>query len=107
MESYFNISSDAKCDSSYNNLNNGGSQGGFLIFLMDKTGRLSPIMWQSKRICQVIKSTMAAETLALVDAVEASFWLPKLFIEICSTTEKLVVLPLDCYIDSKPLHEAL
>ena len=94
-------------DSSYNNLNNGGSQGDFLIFLMDKTGRLSPIMWQSKRICQVIKSTMAAETLALVDALEASFWLPKLFIEICSTTEKLVVLPLDCYIDSKPLHEAL
>ena len=37
---------------------------------------------------------MAAETLALV-AVEASFWLSKLFIEICSTAKKLVVLPSD------------
>ena len=25
-------------DSSYNNLENGGSQGGFIIFLKDKTG---------------------------------------------------------------------
>ena len=57
-------------------------------------------MWQSKRICQVVKSMMAAEMLA-------SFRLIKLFIEICSTAEKPVVLPLDCYIESKQLHEAL
>ena len=60
-----------------------------------------------KTIRRVVKSTIAAETLALVDAAEASFWLSKLFIEICSTAEKSVVLPLDCYIDSKQLHEAL
>ena len=46
---------------------------------------------------------MAAETLALVDAAEALFWLS---IEISRTARKLVVLP-DCYIDSKQLHEAL
>ena len=74
---------------------------------MDKTGRLSPIMWQLKWICLDVKSMMAAETLALVNAAEASFWLSKLFIEICNTAEKLVVLPLYCYIDSKQLHEAL
>ena len=50
---------------------------------------------------------MATETLALVDAAKASFWLSKLFVEICSAAEKLVVLPLDCCIDSKQLHEAL
>ena len=50
---------------------------------------------------------MAAEMLVLVDAAEASFWLSKLFVEICSTAEKSVVLPLDCYTDSKQLHEAL
>ena len=39
-------------DLSYNNLDNGGSNGGgFTIFLRDKTGRISPIMWQSKWIC--------------------------------------------------------
>ena len=38
-------------DLSYDNLDNGGSQGGFIIFLRDKTGRMSPIMWQSEWIC--------------------------------------------------------
>ena len=28
-------------------------------------------MWESKKICCMVKSTMAAETLALVDAAEA------------------------------------
>ena len=59
-------------DSSYNNLDNGSSQGGFIIFVSDKTGKISPITWQSKRIRPVVQSTMAAETLALVDAVKAS-----------------------------------
>ena len=58
-------------DSSYNDVDNGGSQEGFIIFLSDRTRRLSPIMWQSKRIRQVLKSTMAAETLALVYATES------------------------------------
>ena len=58
-------------DSSYNDVDNGGSQEGFIIFLSDRTRRLFPIMWQSKRIRQVLKSTMAAETLALVYATES------------------------------------
>ena len=90
-------------DFSHNNLDNGGFQGGFIIFLRN----ITPIMWQSKRICQVVKSMMAAETLPLVDAAEASFWLSKLFTEIHSTAKKLVVLPLYCDIDSKQLHETL
>ena len=38
-------------------------------------GNSSLVMWQSKKICCVVKSTMAAETLALVDVAEASCWL--------------------------------
>ena len=53
------------------------------------------------------KNYDGCKTLALVDAAETSFWLFELFIQICGTAEKLVVLPLDCYIDSKQLHEAL
>ena len=62
-------------DASYNNLENGDSQGGFCIFLQDSYGNLSLIIWQSKKIHRMIKSTMAAETLAFVDAAEASCWL--------------------------------
>ena len=68
-------------DSSYNNLGNGHSQGSLMVFLNGKNNNLTPLMWQSKQISQVVKSTMAAETLALVDAAEASFWLSKLFCE--------------------------
>ena len=78
-----------------------------MAFLNDKNN-LTPIICQSKQICQVVKSTMTAEIVALVDAAEASFWLSKLFSEIYSGKEsQSVTLPLKLYIDSKQLHEAL
>ena len=63
-------------------------------------------MWQSKWIRHVVKSTIAAETLALVYKTEASLWLSKLFVEIYNT-QKLIALPLNCHTDSKQQHEAL
>ena len=94
-------------DSSFNNLDNGGSQEGFKMFLTDNIGNSSSVIWQSKKIRRVVKSTMAAETLALVDAAEASFWLSKLFVEICSGNKIQINMPLHFYIDSKQLHEGL
>ena len=44
----------------------------YIFFVSDKTGKISPITWQSKRIRPVVQSTMAAEILAFVDAVKAS-----------------------------------
>ena len=38
---------------------------------------MSPIMWQSKRLQRVVKSTMAAETLIQVEAAAAGYWLSK------------------------------
>ena len=64
-------------------------------------------MWQSKPVYQIVKSMMVAEALALVDATKASFWLSKLFIDKQHWKKKSVLLPLNCYIDSKKLHEAL
>ena len=63
------------CDSPYNNLDNGGVHGGFMVFLNDKIDNLTPIIWQSKRIHRVVNSTMAVETLASINAAEASFWI--------------------------------
>ena len=60
-----------------------------------------------KQISQVLKSIMVAETLALVDAAEILFWLSELLAEICSTAEKYIVLPLNCYIEIKQLHKTL
>ena len=40
-------------DSSYNNLNGGGSQGGHIVFLKDKFNQSCPISWRSVRVRRV------------------------------------------------------
>jgi hypothetical protein len=54
------------CDASHANLPNAGSQGGFVSFLIDKNGLYCPITWQSRKLRRVVKSTIAAECLAIV-----------------------------------------
>ena len=71
-------------DALYNNLENNGSQGRFCRFLQDSYKNLFLIMWQSKHIRCMVKSTIAAENFALVDAAEASCWLSNLISELLS-----------------------
>ena len=59
------------CDASFMNLNDGGSQGGYVIFLKGENGSYMPLAWQSKRVRRIVKSTLGAETLAMVDLAEA------------------------------------
>ena len=56
-------------------LKDGGSQGGFTIYLAGENKVSSPIMWKSKKLCRVVKSAMAAETLIQVEVAMACFWL--------------------------------
>ena len=87
-------------DASYANLKDGGSQGGYVIFMTDGL-MVSPIAWQSKRIKRVVKSTLAAETLALVEASEASLWIQCVIKEVLNEE-----LSAECFTDSKSLYEA-
>ena len=61
-------------DSSLGNLKDGGSQCGFIIYLVGENNVSSPIMWKSKKLCRVVESAMAAETLIQVEAAESCFW---------------------------------
>ena len=63
------------CDASFKNLANHGSQGGFIAFIIDNKGIYSPIAWQSRKVRRVVKSTIAAESLAALDAAEMSVFL--------------------------------
>lgn len=58
------------CDASFGNLPNGGSQGAYFTFLIDQAGVYVPIAWQSRRVRRVVKSTVAAECLAAIEAAE-------------------------------------
>ena len=52
-------------DASLGNMKNGGSQGGGIIFIVGENGGYAPISWNSRKIKRMVKSTIAAETLAL------------------------------------------
>ena len=59
-------------------------------------------------IRRMVKSTMAAETLVLVDAAEASCWLSNLISELLSHNEDVKIqLPIACFTDSWQLYDGL
>ena len=51
-----------------------------------------PIAWQSKCIRRVVKSTLATETLAMVDMSETCLFYRKLLLELLQLEDKLVLL---------------
>ena len=59
-------------DASFGNLSDGSSQGGHIIFMAEKSGKCCPLTWQSRKIRKVCKSTLGAESWALVDALDAA-----------------------------------
>ena len=103
MDDISNCFLECFSDSSYANLPSGGSQGGFIVFLKDGSGNSCPIYWQSRKIRRVVKSTLAAETLALLDGAEAAHF-------IASIISHLLIIPpikIACYVDNLSLANAI
>ena len=90
-------------DAAYNNLAHNGSQSGYLIFLCDKDNNVKNIMvWRSVKIDRVCRSTVAAESLALLNATDHALFVHE--------TLKLLLgdkcpIQIRCFIDSKGLLE--
>ena len=84
------------CDASYGNLRDSSSQGGFIIFLVSKSGKCSPVTWQSKKIRRVCKSTLAAESWAMIEAVETAELLQSQFSEVQNSKKKEMIVMTDC-----------
>ena len=62
-------------DASSNNLPNGGSQAGQVLFLTDDKSNTCPLYWDSSKIKRVVRSTIAAETLYLTDECDVSIYI--------------------------------
>ena len=89
-------------DASLANLNDGFSSGaGFIIFIMYGSV-IHAVFWRSYKIRRVVKSTIAAETLALVDGIDNGIFFSRMFEEI--TGEKFDI---DCFVDHKSLCDNL
>ena len=90
-------------DASFANLQGHASQGGFIIFLCDTNSNRCPIFWQSRKIRRVVKSTLAAEALALLDGASAAVYLSNILQEISGCNS----IPIKCFVDNQSLVEAL
>ena len=86
---------------SHGNLWDGGSQFGYSIFLVGQNKKCSIVNWQSKRIKRVVRSSLAAETLALSDAIDDGIYISELISELVFNGVKHI--PIEIYADSKSL----
>ena len=91
-------------DASHANLPNGvSSAGGFIIFLADDKGNVCPLYWESRKIRRVVKSTLAAETLAAADAIDNAYYLGQILSQVLFDNKKEIHIEL--YVDNKSLHD--
>merc|ERR1712237_40846 len=58
------------------------------------------------RVKRVVKSTQAAETLALVDTMEACVYLRKFILEVLQLEDAPLTIPIVCKTDNKGLYES-
>ena len=93
-------------DAAFANLKDSGSQEGFTIFLAGSNGKYAPIHWQSKKIKRVVKSTIAAETLELLEAAEHCFLIRTVLCEIYEINAKEDVLQVHLLTDNHSLYKA-
>ena len=91
-------------DASHANLHDGGSQGGFIVFLSDASGKCSPISWGSKRLKRVAKSTLSAETQSAVEALDVAYMLKNVLSEILHESRDIKVT---LFTDSKSMFDAV
>ena len=89
------------------NLPDGGTQGGYIIFLTNEKGKAIPICWNSKKNRRVVRSTLAGETLAMAERIDVAIFVSTLFTELFKGTPATDGLPWICMTDCKSLHDAL
>uniref|UniRef100_A0A7M5XEQ1 Integrase catalytic domain-containing protein n=1 Tax=Clytia hemisphaerica TaxID=252671 RepID=A0A7M5XEQ1_9CNID len=95
----------AYSDASHANLPGFKSQGGFIILIKGENGHSAPIVWTSKKVKRVVKSPLAAETLALQEAVEHAALIKALLCEIYDSEQS--TFPTVCITDSKSLRDTV
>ena len=91
-------------DATHASLNDGSSQGAFVIFLKGRDGKTVPMSWRSKRIPRVTKSPLASEASALGDAADAGYLIASMTKEVFNLK---TAPPIHCKTDSKSLVQTL
>ena len=91
-------------DAGFANVEDCGSQGAHIIFLVDEENNSVPLSWSSTRIKRVARSTLTAETLALNDAVDKAQMINKILSQVILREGHK--FPMICYTDSYSLAQS-
>ena len=103
MESMECCSIQCYTDASFANHKDGSSQIGLIIFLASSDGSQCPIYWQSRKARRVVKSTLAAETMALLEGAETSVYISHIISDLLDIPQ----LNVHCFVDNKSLVDSL
>ena len=79
-------------DASYASLPGGASQGAYVIFLKGTNNEYAPVAWKSTKIKRVVKSSLAAEALAMQEGVDHSFVIAAFMKELTGKQMKVIVV---------------
>ena len=94
-------------DASLGNAQDNGSQGGLIAFIANANDDCAPVLWSSKKLRRIVRSTLAAETLALVDGIDFGIFIATLFSELYYGIPDPKKMPITCYIDCQSLYDTL
>ena len=89
-------------DASFGNLNDRESQGSYLIFLVGNDYNCNLLSWQSKRLKGIPRSSLVAETIAVLEDIDVAIFIREIFQELTHHR-----LPLTVFTDNKSLYDAV
>ena len=76
---------------------------GLSYFCVKSDKMYAPILWKSRKIQWVVRSTLAAESLAMEEALKEWFIIQSILLKIYNRDAKKGLFPIHCYADSKSL----
>jgi len=91
-------------DASHKNLYNGASQGGYIVFIKsDDSEFATPLIWSSKKLKRIVRSTLFAETYALLEAIDACIFLRRMTAQLLNIEN----IKIECHVDSQTLCDSV
>ena len=93
-------------DAAFANLNDGtSSTGAHIVLLVGVGGKCCPLSWQANKIKRVVRSTLAAEALSLLEGLEDGIYCRKLLEELLHL--KPGTIPISAIVDNRSVVEAV